>query len=130
MTVGSVCFSLIPEIPSTRLRIKTVVLARVSCNVEFVLAKILMPKMLNPTVWDWKGKIGFFWAIFCFLCLGWAYFRLPEPKGLTYCELDILFEHRANARKFRRFQVILEGSKYFCVTSSKESRNASADFIG
>jgi SP family general alpha glucoside:H+ symporter-like MFS transporter len=129
LTVGPVCFSLVPEIASTRLRTKTVVLARVSYNIAFVFANILMPKMLNPTVWNWKGKAGFFWAAFCLFCLVWAYFRLPEPKGLTYCELDILFEHKANARKFHRFKVILEASGYFCVTSPDESRNMSADFV-
>jgi SP family general alpha glucoside:H+ symporter-like MFS transporter len=130
LTIGPVCFSLVPEIPSTRLRIKTVVLARVAYNIAILIANILMPKMLNPTAWNWKGKAGFFWAATCFLCFVWAYFRLPEPKGLTYCELDILFEHRANARKFHRFQVILEASGYFCVTSAEDGRNSSVDFIG
>jgi MFS transporter, SP family, general alpha glucoside:H+ symporter len=132
LTVGPVCYSLVPEIPSTRLRVKTVVLARVAYNIAFLIANILMPKMLNPTAWNWKGKTGFLWAGTSFLCIVWTYFRLPEPKGLTYCELDILFEHRAEARKFRRFQVILEASGYFCVTSSEEDggRHASTDFIG
>jgi SP family general alpha glucoside:H+ symporter-like MFS transporter len=130
LTVGPVCYSLVPEIPSTRLRIKSVVLARVAYNIAFLIANTLMPKMLNPTAWNWKGKTGFFWAGLCFLCFLWAYFRLPEPKGLTYCELDILFEHKANARKFHRFQVILEASGYFCVTSSGNARNPSADFVG
>ena len=30
----------------------------------------------------------------------WAYFRLPEMKGRTYEELDILFAKRIPARKF------------------------------
>lgn len=30
-----------------------------------------------------------------------TYFRLPEPKGRTYGELDVLFENRVSARKFR-----------------------------
>jgi SP family general alpha glucoside:H+ symporter-like MFS transporter len=132
LTVGPVCFSLVPEIPSTRLRIKTVVLARVSYNIAFLIANILMPKMLNPTAWNWRGKTAFFWAGSCLLCIIWTYFRLPEPKGLTYCELDILFEHRAKARKFRRFQVILQASGYFCVTTTDEEgrRNGTSDFIG
>jgi MFS transporter, SP family, general alpha glucoside:H+ symporter len=129
LTVGPVCYSLVPEIPSTRLRVKTVVLARVSYNIAFLLANVLMPKMLNPTAWNWKGKAGFFWAGFCALCILWSYFRLPEPKGLTYCELDILFEHKANARKFHRFQVILEASGYFCVASDNAT-NASSDYVG
>jgi SP family general alpha glucoside:H+ symporter-like MFS transporter len=31
----------------------------------------------------------------------WTYFRLPEPKGRTYGELDILFERKVAARKFK-----------------------------
>jgi SP family general alpha glucoside:H+ symporter-like MFS transporter len=30
----------------------------------------------------------------------WAYFRLPETKGRTYEELDILFAKKVSARKF------------------------------
>jgi SP family general alpha glucoside:H+ symporter-like MFS transporter len=41
----------------------------------------------------------------CFLCLAWTYFRLPEPKGRTYGEIDILFERRVPARKFRETEV-------------------------
>jgi SP family general alpha glucoside:H+ symporter-like MFS transporter len=57
--------------------------------------------MLNPTAWNWGAKAGFFWAALCFLCLTWTYFRLPEPKGRTYGEIDVLFERRVSARKFK-----------------------------
>lgn len=30
----------------------------------------------------------------------WAYFRLPETKGRTYEELDILFAKKVSARNF------------------------------
>jgi hypothetical protein len=63
--------------------------------------------MLNPTAWDWKGKTCYLWAGTCLVMLVWSYFRLPEPKGLTYMELDILFEKRAKTRKFRELQVNL-----------------------
>lgn len=35
----------------------------------------------------------------------WTYFRLPEPKGRTYGELDILFENRVSARNFSKTDV-------------------------
>jgi MFS transporter, SP family, general alpha glucoside:H+ symporter len=57
--------------------------------------------MLNPTAWNWKAKSGFFWAGLCFICAVWTYFRLPEPKDRTYGELDILFENKVSARKFK-----------------------------
>lgn len=36
----------------------------------------------------------------CFLCIIYTYFRLPEPRGRTFAELDVLFETRVSARKF------------------------------
>ena len=105
ITVGPVCYSLVAEIPSTRLRIKSVVLARNFYNVAGIFVGIVQPRMLNPDSWNWKGKTAFFWAGFCALCLVWTYFRLPEPKGLTYGELDVLFENRVSARKFRHVEI-------------------------
>jgi MFS transporter, SP family, general alpha glucoside:H+ symporter len=34
------------------------------------------------------------------LAVIWTYFRLPEPKGRTIVEMDMLFEHVIAARKF------------------------------
>lgn len=50
--------------------------------------------------WNWRGKCGFFWGSTAFLVFLWAYFRLPEIKGRTYEEIDILFTNRVPARKF------------------------------
>lgn len=99
-TVGPVCYSLVAELSSTRLRQKTIVLARNAYNVIGIINNILTPHMLNPTAWAWGAKAGFFWAGICFLSLLWTYFRLPEPKNRTYAELDILFERRVPAKKF------------------------------
>jgi SP family general alpha glucoside:H+ symporter-like MFS transporter len=101
ITVGPVCYSLVAEIPSTRLKTKSIVLARNVYNVMGIVNGVIVPYMLNPTAWNWKGKAGFFWAGMCFLCLIWTYFRLPEPKGRTYGELDILFERKITAREFK-----------------------------
>lgn len=104
-TVGPVCYAIVAEIPSTRLRQKTVVIARNTYNLASCVGNILTPRMLNPSAWNWGAKTGFFYAGTCFLCFVWAYFRLPEPKGRTYAELDVLFEKRISARKFASTQV-------------------------
>jgi SP family general alpha glucoside:H+ symporter-like MFS transporter len=83
ITVGPVCYSLVAEIPSTRLKTKSIVLARNVYNVMGIINGVIVPYMLNPTAWNWKGKAGFFWAGMCFLCWLWTYFRLPEPRGRT-----------------------------------------------
>lgn len=101
LTVGPVCYSLVAEIPSTRLKAKTIVLSRNFYNIGGIVVNVLTNYMLTPTAWNWGAYSGFFWAGTCFLCVVWIFFRLPEPKGRTYGELDILFEHRVSARKFK-----------------------------
>lgn len=106
ITVGPVCYSLVAELPSTRLRIKTVVLARNVYNVCGIIIGTLQPRFMNPeSGWGWRGKTAFFWAGANLLGIVWTYFRLPEPKGLTYADLDVLFENKVSARKFRKVEV-------------------------
>ncbi|SCZ88768.1 BZ3500_MvSof-1268-A1-R1_Chr2-1g04625 [Microbotryum saponariae] len=100
-TVGPVCYCLVAEISSTRLRAKSVVLARTAYNIVGIVNNIVFPRMLSPLSWNWNAKAGFFWGASCFLCTIWCYFRLPEPKGRTYLELDILFTDKVSARKFK-----------------------------
>ena len=104
-TVGPVCYPLVAELPSTRLRIKTVVLSRNVYNVAGIVIGTLQPRFMNPTAWNWKGKTAFFWGDLNLLGVIWTYFRLPEPKGLTYADLDVLFENHISARKFRKVEV-------------------------
>lgn len=35
------------------------------------------------------------------MCFTWAFFRLPEPSGRTFLELDALFISKTPARKFK-----------------------------
>ncbi|KAL7940367.1 sugar transporter-like protein [Trichoderma barbatum] len=100
-TIGPVCYSLVAELTSTRLRIKSVVLARNMYNIVGIATNIITPRMLNPSAWDWGAKTAFVWACSCFICAVWTYFRLPEPKGRTYGELDVLFQNGVSARKFK-----------------------------
>ncbi|KAF5004852.1 hypothetical protein FDECE_8668 [Fusarium decemcellulare] len=105
-TIGPVCYSLVSELSSTRLRTKSVVLARNLYNCVCIFTSVITPRMLNPSAWNWGAKTGFLWAGSCLICATWTYFRLPEPKGRTYAELNILFEQGVSARKFS--SVVLE----------------------
>jgi SP family general alpha glucoside:H+ symporter-like MFS transporter len=107
VTVGTVCYSIVSEISSVRLRAKTISLARNLYNVCAIVSGIMTPYMINPTAWDWKAKAGFFWGGSCVICFVWSFLRLPETKGRTYAELDILFEGNVGARKFSTTSVDL-----------------------
>lgn len=106
-TVGPVCYSLVAELPSTRLRQKTVVLARNLYNICGIVLGFVIPYMLNPKAWNLMGRSGFVWAATAAICTTWAFFRLPEPKGRTFAELDVLFEKKVSARKFHKTKVDL-----------------------
>ena len=58
--------------------------------------------MVGVNDWNWGAKGGFFWAGIAALFIVWGYFRLPETNGLTYSELDLLFEHKVSSRRFTR----------------------------
>jgi SP family general alpha glucoside:H+ symporter-like MFS transporter len=105
VTVGTVCYSLVPELSSNKMRTKTIVLARNLYNVVGIINGVLVPHMINSTAWNWGAKAGFFYGGVVFLCLIWTYFRLPEPKGRSYAEIDMLFEMKVPARKFKTTEV-------------------------
>ncbi|KAL4988144.1 general substrate transporter [Aspergillus falconensis] len=107
-TIGPVCYSIVSEIPSTQLRGKTIVLARNVYNVFMIGNGVIVPRMLNPTAWDWGGRTGFFWGGITLLLLCWAYFRLPESRGRTFAEMDILFERGVDARRFEKEEVCFD----------------------
>uniref|UniRef100_A0A8H7TUU7 Major facilitator superfamily (MFS) profile domain-containing protein n=1 Tax=Bionectria ochroleuca TaxID=29856 RepID=A0A8H7TUU7_BIOOC len=56
LTIGPIGYCLVSEIPSSRLRIKTVILARNTYNIASICANFLNPPILNPTAWNLRGK--------------------------------------------------------------------------
>lgn len=104
-SVGTVAFSLVAEMSTRRLQVKTVALSRVAYNIAAIVVNVLTPYMINPTAWDWGNFAGFFWAGTCFIVLVYHYFRLPEPSGRSFAEMDLLFERRIPARKFKTTHV-------------------------
>ncbi|KAJ8111617.1 hypothetical protein OPT61_g5838 [Boeremia exigua] len=99
-TVGPVCYALVAEMSSTRLKIKTVALARNIYNLGGIFNNIVIPRMLSPTEWNWAGMTGFFYAGLTALLITFMWFMLPETRNRTFAELDVLFENKVPARKF------------------------------
>jgi SP family general alpha glucoside:H+ symporter-like MFS transporter len=104
-TVGPVTYSLISELSSTRLKAKTIVLARAAYNASNIFVNVMTNYQLSSSAWNWGAKAAFFWAGTALLSAVWVFFRLPEPKGRTYAELDLLFEHKVPARKFAQTKI-------------------------
>ena len=120
-TIGTVTYSLVSELSSRRLQIKSVVLARALFNIVAIVCGVLTPYMLNPSAWNWGNYAGFFWGGMCFLCIIYAYYRVPEPKGRSFAELDILFERRVSARKFSSMKADICDETVFEDSSSESN---------
>jgi MFS transporter, SP family, general alpha glucoside:H+ symporter len=93
------------EVGSTRLRQKTIVLARNSYYLVNVVSNVLQPYFMNPTQWNLKGYTGFFWGGTSLIMFVWAFVRLPETKWRSFDELDVLFAKKVPARKFKGYSI-------------------------
>lgn len=100
ITVGPICYALVSEMPATELRSKTIVLSRMTYNLLNIVSNVITPYMLNPGAWAWGAKMTFFFAGTCSLSLVFTIFQIPETKGRTYAELNILFLEGTKAWRF------------------------------
>ncbi|KAF3045457.1 hypothetical protein E8E12_005672 [Didymella heteroderae] len=98
--LGPVAYAVVGETPSSRLRNKTVAIARIFLNLFNFGGSWLNPAIINPTAWGLGGKGGYIWFSIAFATLVWTFFRFPEMKGRTYGELDDLFQREVPARQF------------------------------
>jgi MFS transporter, SP family, general alpha glucoside:H+ symporter len=105
LTIGPIAFIIVAETSSTRLRSKSIALGRNAYNVFNIFSSTVAPYVLNPTQANWKGKSAFLAAGFCLICAAWSWFRLPECRGRTYEELDIMFAKGLKAREFAKYQI-------------------------
>ena len=93
------------ELPATRVRQQSVVIARAVYLIVGVVIQQLVPRMLSPQEWNWGARCGLFFLGTNLISLAYCYLRLPESKGRTYGELEILFEEKVPARKFSQTKV-------------------------
>ncbi|KAH7367723.1 general alpha-glucoside permease [Plectosphaerella cucumerina] len=100
LSAGQLGWALPAEIGSTRLRQKTICLARDSSNIVGTIAGISQQYFMNPQALNLKGRTSFIWMSTCFCVFVWSYFRLPETWNRSFHELDVLFAKRISARKF------------------------------
>lgn len=100
-----IIFALVPEIPSTLLRSKSVPIGRAVYTVINIAASVLTSYQINPTAWGWGAKSGFFWGVSSVCGILITYFILPETKDRTVTDIDLLFQKKISARKFARTKV-------------------------
>ena len=98
-TLGPSCYTIVAELPAADVRGPTVVLARASYVIAGIVIGQLVPRMMVQ--WGWGAKSAFFFLGADVLGATYCYFRLPESRGLTFGQLDVLFHNRVSC--FRAF---------------------------
>lgn len=100
-SLGPITYTAIAETSSVRLRALSTGVGRAAYYVCEIPMIYLASRMLNPTGWNLAGKCGYVWGGTAIGCWITAYFFLPELKHRSYREVDILFNRRVPARKFK-----------------------------
>jgi len=93
---------IIGETSSIRLRPLTTGIGRGCYYIVNIPCIFLSSWMLNPDSANLGGKCGYVWGgtgLFCFVV---AFFYLPEMKGRSYREIDILFNRKVPARQWKK----------------------------
>ncbi|KAI1873473.1 hypothetical protein JX265_005095 [Neoarthrinium moseri] len=113
-SVGPVVYTIVSELPSSRLRAKSIILGRNAYNaINIAFVNVVSYRQLNPNEWNLGPKAAFLWAGINAVFTTYIFFRLPETKGRTFAEIDILFENKISARKFASTKIedLIEGTE-------------------
>ncbi|KAJ4985962.1 sugar porter family MFS transporter [Stagonosporopsis vannaccii] len=102
---------IIGETSSIRLRPLTTGVGRAAYYVVNIPCIFLASYMLNTNQANLGGKCGYVWAGTGFFCFVMAYFFIPEMKGRSYREIDILFKRKVPARQWTKTVVDIEADE-------------------
>ena len=90
-SVAPVVYTIVSEIPSTRLRARSIILARNAYNIlNLSFVNVISYRQFNPDAWNWGPKACFFWAGINLLMNLYLYFRLRKykPVSCTYSTIE------------------------------------------
>jgi len=108
VTIGATAFTLLCEVSTSRLRVKTIAIGLATQNAFNTMWSFVLPYLFNPDKANLGAKVGFIFGGLSFFCLVYLWFYQPETAGRSYEELDELFMKRIPARKFKSYKTDAE----------------------
>ncbi|TPX09098.1 uncharacterized protein E0L32_001639 [Thyridium curvatum] len=91
------------EIPTPRLRDHTVRVGFITKVATNFVVGFSVPYIIDPKYGGLDAKIGFIFGGMCFVSLFFIFFCVPECKGRTLEEIELMFRHGVPLRKFKTF---------------------------
>jgi MFS transporter, SP family, general alpha glucoside:H+ symporter len=101
LTIGPVCFVIICEASSAKLRGKTIAISTAINALINVACAVGIPYAINPDQGNLRGKLAFVFLGVTLPCIVWCFLALPETKGRTFRELDMMFASKLPASQFK-----------------------------
>lgn len=118
VSVGAVGLAVASEVATPRLRPITISLVGCMQGISGWVIGFVSPYLINSDAGNLGAKVGFVFAGFGVpLCI-LIFFYIPETKGLSFEDLDMLFENKVNTRHFTRKIQRLRDQR-----DAKEARN-------
>lgn len=80
LSINPLAFVISSEVPSTRLRAKTISVTATINGLSYIAITVAGPYFLNPGASNAGAKINFLWGGLTLLNTIWSYYRLPEVR--------------------------------------------------
>ena len=104
LTIGPLCFVIICETSSAKLRDQTIAFSTAVNALINIACAVGIPYGLNPDSGNLRGKLCFVFLGTAIPCLVWCFLALPETKGRTFEELDLMFQRKVPTKQFRTYK--------------------------
>lgn len=101
--IGPIAYVVCSELPTGRLRTKTVSLGLAVGNALSCMWSFVLPYMFNPDQANMGSKINFIFGGCCALAIYTFYFHLPESANRSFEEVDEMFREQVPARQWRNY---------------------------
>ncbi|SPO03270.1 related to maltose permease [Cephalotrichum gorgonifer] len=105
LTVGPLAYVIVSETSSTRLRGHTTAIALIAYSLLGIVYNISSPYLINASEVGLGAKTGLIYGGVSLLALVWCFFNIPECKGRTFEEIDIMFERKVPTRQFKSYVI-------------------------
>jgi len=101
--MGAVAYTIIAEIPTSRLRAKTIVISLMVQQSIYMIELFVLPYIFNPNEANLGAKTAFIFGGMSLFCIVYLYFCQPETKNRSFAEIDEMFFKKVPARQFSTF---------------------------